>query len=135
MLKKFLSIFILFAVFTFAEEAQTQTNVIQIQSEQQFQEEVENFSGTVYVDFYAETCPPCKILSPLFSTWSDNLVGKVKFVKVNAHKMQSLVQKYEIRALPTMIVFKNGQVSEKKIGFPDIACYLEDLEPKEQKVQ
>jgi thioredoxin 1 len=110
-------------------------NVVQILSNDHFTKEVENFSGTAFVDFYSDSCPPCKVLSPLFNTWSNNLVGKVKFVKVNIHKSTDIAQKFGISAVPTMLIFKNGKISEKIIGFPDIALYLEDLETKDLRVE
>lgn len=106
-------------------------NILDILDEKHFIEEIEKSTSTVFVDFYSESCPPCKILSPLFDSWADNLLGKVKFVKVNIDKLKEIAVKYEINVVPTMVIFKNGKISEKKIGLPDIACYLEGLEGKE----
>lgn len=131
----YLLIFLFICNFAIGEETSPRTNIVQIANEDQFQREVEQFSGTAFVDFYSETCPPCKVLSPLFATWSDNLSGKVKFVKVDVKKNWALAQKFNITGVPTMIVFKNGMPGEKLTGFPDIALYLEDLETKELKVE
>jgi len=137
MLKKMscVLVFLFICNFAIGEEISPRTNIVQIANEDQFQREVEQFSGTAFVDFYSETCPPCKVLSPLFATWSDNLLGKVKFVKVDVKKNWALAQKFNITGVPTMIVFKNGMPGEKLTGFPDIALYLEDLETKELKVE
>jgi thioredoxin 1 len=64
----------------------------------------------VLVDFYADWCGPCKTLSPIVQQVSSALHGRVKVIKVNVDKNQSAAMKYQIRGVPTLILFKEGKV-------------------------
>ena len=90
--------------------------VNEIKSSQQFEQEVLNSTNPVFVDFWAEWCGPCRAVSPvveeLFSEYGD----KVNFVKVNVDENGSLAQKYNVFSIPTLAIFKDGQVVSQKIG-------------------
>lgn len=68
----------------------------------------------VVVDFYADWCGPCKMLSPIIDEVTDDL--NVKLVKVNVDKHNMLAKEYGIMSIPTIILFKNGELKEKRIG-------------------
>lgn len=82
-----------------------------------FKEEVLDSGIPVIVDFYGEYCPPCKQAAPIFSELANELEGKMKFVKLNISEAQELAQEFEIRSIPTFLVFKDGKVIERSTGF------------------
>lgn len=70
----------------------------------------------VLVDFWAEWCPPCKAMDPILDQLSAELAGKVKIVKLDVDGNPSTVVKYNVRAMPTLIVFKDGEPVDFKVG-------------------
>ena len=70
----------------------------------------------VLVDFWAEWCGPCKMIAPLLDELSVEYDGKVKIGKVNVDEQQLLAAEYGIRAIPTLLVFNNGQVADQIVG-------------------
>jgi len=106
-----------------------QATVIDIQSLEQFEQELKTSNVPVIVDFYATWCAPCKRVAPIFADSAEQLVGKVKFLKVNVDKLNSLSKSYNIRAMPTALLFDaTGQVVERKIGPDQISDLLQSLE-------
>ena len=87
-----------------------------IKSTQEFEQEVLNSSNPVFVDFWAEWCGPCRAVSPAVEELSAEYEGKVNFVKVNVDENGSLAQKYNVFSIPTLAIFKDGQVVSQKIG-------------------
>lgn len=81
-----------------------------------FEKEVVNFNGTVLLDFYADWCGPCKMLSPIIEEVSDEHPD-VKFFKVNVDENPDLAVKFGIVSIPTLIVFKNGKPVSQKVGY------------------
>ena len=81
--------------------------------------EFENFTkqeGLVLVDFFAEWCMPCLMMAPVVDELSEKLKGKVKFGKINIEDNQDLAQKFEVRSIPNLVLFKNGNTIERFIG-------------------
>ncbi|MBV9827467.1 MAG: thioredoxin TrxA [Alphaproteobacteria bacterium] len=70
----------------------------------------------VLVDFWAEWCGPCKMIAPFLDDLATDLVDKVKVAKVNIDENPQTPRKYGVRGIPTMILFKGGQVAATKIG-------------------
>ncbi len=85
-------------------------------SDDQFETEVLNSSEPVLVDFWAEWCGPCKMIGPSLEEISNELAGKVKVVKLNIDENQQTAIKYGVRSIPTLIMFKNGEPVDMKVG-------------------
>ena len=85
-------------------------------SDDQFEEQVLKSSEPVLVDFWAEWCGPCKMIAPFLDELATEMEGKVTVAKVNIDENPQTPMKYGVRGIPTMIVFKGGQVAATKIG-------------------
>ncbi|MFN3461188.1 MAG: thioredoxin TrxA [Oceanibaculum sp.] len=81
-----------------------------------FETDVLNADKPVVVDFWAEWCGPCKIISPILDELAGEMGGKVTIAKLNIDENPSTPQKYGVRGIPTLMLFKNGQVAATKIG-------------------
>lgn len=85
-------------------------------TDKDFEKDVLTASGPVLVDFWAEWCGPCKQIGPMLDELSKELEGKITIAKVNIDNSPSYAQKYGVRGIPTMIIFKNGQPVSTKVG-------------------
>ena len=85
-------------------------------TQENFAQQVLQSRATVLVDFWAEWCGPCKMIAPLLDELADEYDGKVKIGKVNIDEQQNLAAEYGVRAIPTLLVFHNGQVTDQIVG-------------------
>ena len=77
-------------------------------------------SGTpVLVDFFAEWCGPCKVQSPILVDIARELKGKVKVIKIDVDRNPEIAGRYQIRGVPTLILFKNGHIIWRQSGVAD----------------
>jgi thioredoxin 1 len=81
-----------------------------------FQSDVLGASEPVVVDFWAEWCGPCKMISPALEEISNEMEGKVKIAKVNVDENQDLAVQYGVRSIPMLLMFKNGEIADQMIG-------------------
>ena len=89
--------------------------IIEIKDSEQFKKEVLNEEKTVFVDFYATWCMPCKAMSPVIEEIAKEY-KEVKFVKVDVDENEEIALEYNVMSIPTMIIMKNGKVTKTFIG-------------------
>ena len=89
---------------------------ILVLTQDNFADEVLQCTTPVLVDFWAEWCGPCKMISPILGELADEYEGKVKIAKVNIDEQQGLAAGYGIRAIPTLLLFDKGQVADQIVG-------------------
>jgi thioredoxin 1 len=85
-------------------------------SDANFENDVLKSSVPVLVDYWAEWCGPCKMIAPILDQIASDYQGKLKIAKVNVDENAHLTQKYGIRSIPTLMLFKDGNVQAQKIG-------------------
>ena len=90
--------------------------VNEIKNSQQFEQEVLNSVNPVFVDFWAEWCGPCRAVSPIVEELSKEYGDKVNFVKLNVDENNEIAQKYNVFSIPTLAIFKGGEVISQKVG-------------------
>ncbi|ANB56927.1 thioredoxin [Anoxybacillus sp. B7M1] len=77
----------------------------------------ETSTGVTLVDFWAPWCGPCRMIAPVLEELAEDLGDKVKIVKVNVDENQETASKYGVMSIPTLLVFKDGDVVDKTVGF------------------
>ena len=98
-----------------------------ILTQNNFEEEVLKSDIPVLVDFWASWCGPCKMLAPTIAEIAKEYEGKVKVCKLNIDDDSSIAIKYGIVSIPTVVLFKNGEVADKSVGFVPKAVIEEML--------
>ena len=89
-----------------------------------FEEEVLKSEKPVLVDFWASWCGPCKMIAPIFEELAEEYKDEVKIGKVNVDEQASLAAKFRVTSIPTLILFKNGEITKSSVGF----CSKSELE-------
>jgi len=90
-------------------------NIVEL-TQENFAGEVLQSTRPVLVDFWAEWCGPCKMITPILGELADEYEGRVKIAKVNIDEQQGLAAEYGIRAIPTLLLFDKGQVADQIVG-------------------
>ena len=92
--------------------------VVNLTSES-FDEEVLLSGKTVLVDFYADWCGPCRMMAPVIEELAEEYDGKVKIGKLDVDENSDIAARYGVMSIPTIILFKNGEVFSKSVGLQD----------------
>jgi thioredoxin 1 len=103
------------------------SNVLTL-TEANFDSEIANASTPVLVDFWATWCGPCKMIAPILDEIADEKAGAVKVGKVDVDANPAISARYSIRAIPTLLFFKNGEVKEQLVGMASKKDLLAKLE-------
>lgn len=90
---------------------------MEIIKEDQFEEKVINSKKLVLVDFFANWCGPCHMIAPILQQVSDESNGNYEIYKVDVDQNENLSRKYGIMSIPTLMLFKNGEIVDKILGF------------------
>jgi thioredoxin 1 len=98
-------------------------NVLQV-TDQSFNQEVLKATEPVLVDFWAAWCGPCRMIAPTVEALANDYVGKAKVTKMNVDENQQIPSNYNIRGIPTLLLFKDGEVREQLVG----AASRDDIE-------
>ena len=85
-------------------------------SDATFEADVLKATGPVVVDFWAEWCGPCRMIAPALEEISGSLGAKVKIVKLNVDENPQVAAKYGIQSIPTLMIFKDGQMASRQVG-------------------
>jgi thioredoxin 1 len=85
-------------------------------TDQRFETDVLKSAEPVLLDFWAEWCGPCKMIAPILDDAARDYQGRVKIVKLNIDESQVTPQKFGVRCIPTLMLFKNGKVEAQKVG-------------------
>ena len=94
---------------------------------QNFKKEVLENKNPVLVDFWAPGCSPCEMIKPVIEEIAEEFKGKAEVGKANVAENQELAQKYEIRGVPTLIIFKDGKIAERATGLRPKQAIIEKL--------
>ena len=99
-------------------------------TDENFEEEVLNATGPVLVDFWAEWCGPCKMIAPVLAEVAEEYADKLKVVKLDVESNPDTAPKYNVKGIPTLILFKNGTVEAKKVGVlskSQLAAFIDSI--------
>ncbi|MBD3286801.1 thioredoxin [candidate division WOR-3 bacterium] len=102
--------------------------MIQIKTAEEFKKEVLQAEIPVVVDFWADWCPPCKMLAPVMEELARDYDGKAKVVKVDVDQVRELAGKYEVMSIPTVLFFKQGKVCDINVGAVPKAVLAEKID-------
>ena len=93
-----------------------QTSAVQQVSDQDFETTVLQSDKPSFVDFWAPWCGPCRVIGPVVEELAPLYEGKINITKINVDENPGVAQKYQVTSIPTLMIFKNGQVVDRALG-------------------
>ena len=102
-------------------------NILDIGKES-YKKEIENYNGTVLIDFFAPWCTPCKTMANVIESVADKAGDNVKICKVNIDKEKELADRFGVMTIPTLVVMKNGEIMNRSIGVTGKKAVLDMLD-------
>jgi len=90
-------------------------NIIHV-TDSSFEEQVLNCEQPVIVDYWAEWCGPCKMIAPILEEIAREYADRIVVAKMNVDENQSIPQQYSVRGIPTLMIFKKGNIADTKVG-------------------
>ncbi len=108
--------------------------VKQVSDAKSWETDVMNSTTPVFVDFWAEWCGPCRMVSPVVEELSEEYNGKVDFVKVNVDEANEVASKYNVFSIPTLAIFNKGQIVAQQVGAASKESYKNMIEKALEKV-
>lgn len=93
-----------------------------------YKNEIENYKGTVLIDFFAPWCSPCKTMANVIESVADRAGDNVKICKIDVEKEKELATRFGIMSIPTLIVMKNGEIMNRSIGVTGKRAILDMLD-------
>ena len=100
---------------------------IQDLSTSTFDEAVKSADTAVVVDFWAEWCGPCKMITPILEELASEQAGKITVAKLNVDENPDLAMRYNVMSIPTLLVFKDGEVAKRLVGAKPKSALLQEL--------
>jgi len=107
---------------------QNNGNGVRHLKQEDFEGAVLTSEKTTVVDFYADWCGPCRMVSPIIESLSQEYAGRVNFAKINTDENQRLSARYGIMSIPTVMIFKNGKIIGKIVGAAPASAYRQSIE-------
>jgi thioredoxin 1 len=102
---------------------------IVILTDSSFDEEIKSSDEPVLVDFWAEWCGPCKMITPTLEEISTDFAGRLKVAKLNVDDAQGVAQRFEVMSIPTLILFKDGEPCLRIVGAKGKGQLLQEIDP------
>ena len=96
-------------------------------TDENYEEEIAKSEKICLLDFYADWCGPCKMMSPIIDEIAEELDGQIKVGKINSDENLNLVSEYEIMSIPTIAIIKNGEAQKIFIGVTDKAKIIDEI--------
>lgn len=106
----------------------------QVSDSKSWENDVMSSRTPVFVDFWAEWCGPCRMVSPVVEELAEEYNGKVNFVKVNVDEANELASKYNVFSIPTLAIFNNGQIVAQQVGAASKESYKNMIEKALEKI-
>ena len=108
--------------------------ITEIDNPQAWETDVINADKPVFVDFWAEWCGPCRMVSPVVEELAGDYDGKVNFVKVNVDKANELASKYNVFSIPTLLLLNKGEIIAQQVGAGSKETYQNMIDRALEKI-